>query len=96
MKKLIVATSVALVMLTGSAFAKKDVQVQRTIWELSDFPKLEEGAKKACEGKAKLSAKLQAACVSHTFPRVTKNGAFYNQGIGAELNSLMRQETSSN
>ena len=93
MKKLIVATSVALVMLTGSAFAKKDVQVQRTIWELSDFPNLEASATKACEGKAALSAKLKAACVSHTFPRVTKSGAFYNSGIGAELNSIIRQSS---
>jgi hypothetical protein len=91
MNKIILSSALALVLLTGSAFAKQEVDVKRTIWELSDFPELAAKAKAVCEGKAALSVKLRAACKSETFPRVTKAGAFYNSGIGAEMNALIRQ-----
>jgi hypothetical protein len=91
MKKLFVATVAAIVLLSGSAFAKQEKQVTRTIWELSDFPELEDKAKAVCESKSALSDKLKAACAAHTFPSVTKGGAFRNAGIGAELNTLIRQ-----
>jgi hypothetical protein len=90
-KHLVVSTAIALVMLTATAFAKKDVTVTRTVYELSDFPDLEAGAKAVCEGKATLSVKLQAACKSGVWPSVTKAGKFRNTGVGAELNTLMAQ-----
>jgi hypothetical protein len=91
MNKLFLSTAVALVLLTGSAFARQEIDVKRTIWELSDFPALEEGAKAVCTGKAVLSPKLQNACKAGTFPSVTKAGKFRNVGIGAELNAVMAQ-----
>jgi hypothetical protein len=95
MSKYYVATAVALLILTGSAFAKQEVSVTRTVWEISDFPKLSEQVKTVCEGKAVMSDKLKAACKEATLlPKVTKAGAFRNTGIGAELNSLIRQTTS--
>jgi hypothetical protein len=90
MKKIILA-SVALAVLSGAAFGKSEVQVTRTIWELSDFPALAEKAKAVCEGKGTLSDKLKVACKDGNFPKVTKAGLFRNTGIGAELNTLMRQ-----
>jgi hypothetical protein len=91
MNKLLISTAIAFALLTGSAFAKQEIDVKRTIWELSDFPKLEEGAKAVCTGKAVLSPKLVAACKANQFPSVTKAGKFRNVGIGAELNALMAQ-----
>jgi hypothetical protein len=75
--------------------AKQEKQVTRVIWELSDFPDLEKNAKAIC-GSEKLvkSDKLKAACTSSVFPSVTKSGAFRNTGIGAELNTLIRQASS--
>ena len=92
MKKLSLSTMIALAMLTGSAFAKSEVQVTRTIYDLSDFPQLSEKANAVCASKSALSDKLKKACESKTFPSVTKAGLFRNTGIGAELNTLMRQE----
>ena len=91
MKTIILSTALALALLTSSAFAKQEIDVKRTIWELSDFPELEAKAKAICEGKATLSPKLMVACKAGTFPSVTKAGAFRNVGIGAELNALIRQ-----
>ena len=91
MKKLVVSTAIALVLLTGSAFAKQEVATTRTIWELSDFPDLEKKAQAVCESKSNLSPKLVVACKEKHFPSVTKAGNFRNTGIGAELNTLMRQ-----
>jgi hypothetical protein len=91
MKKLFTATAIALVLLTGSAFAKQEIDVKRTIWELSDFPELEKNAKAVCASKAVLSVKLKNACKTESFPSVTKAGKFRNVGIGAELNALMAQ-----
>jgi len=92
MNKLMISTAIAFVALTGSAFAKQEVQVTRTVWEISDFPKMSEQVKLVCEGKATLSDKLKDACKDQTkLPKVTKAGAFRNTGIGAELNSLIRQ-----
>jgi hypothetical protein len=91
MTKYFVSAAIALVLLTGSAFAKQEIDVKRTIWELSDFPELEKNAKAVCAGKAIMSPKLMVACKAGTFPSVTKAGAFRNVGIGAELNALIRQ-----
>jgi hypothetical protein len=92
MKKLVVSTAIALALLTGSAFAKSEVQTTRTIWEMSDFPGLAEKAKAVCESKTvQISARLRKACDTGQFPRVTKAGMFYNTGYGAELNSIIRQ-----
>ena len=92
MKYQMIALLVAFVTLFPvSANAKQEKQVTRTIWELSDFPDLEKKAKEVCGGKMVLSDKLKSACQSGNFPSVTKAGAFRNSGIGAELNSLMRQ-----
>ena len=96
MNKLFISTGIALVLLTGSAFAKSEVQVTRTIWEMTDFPGLAEKTKAICDSKTlQISPRLRKACDTNSFPRVTKAGAFYNTGYGAELNSLMRQGTSS-
>jgi len=94
-KLFISAALVALIALSSAsqAQAKKEVDVKRTIWELSDFPELEKSAKTVCGSKAVLSAKLQTACKDDKFPRVTKSGTFYNNGIGAELNALIRQNS---
>jgi hypothetical protein len=84
-------TAFVLVAVASPAFAKSEIQVTRTVYELSDFPALSEKAKAACTGKATLSDKLKAACATGKFPSVTKAGAFRNSGIGAELNTLIRQ-----
>jgi len=91
MKKFILTAAFVAVAFTGPAFAKSEVQVTRTIWELSDFPELATKAKAVCDGQTKKSDKLTAACKSDTLPKVTKAGAFRNTGIGAELNTLIRQ-----
>lgn len=91
MNKLFVSTAIAFVLLTGSAFAKQEIDVKRTVWELSDFPELAAKTKAVCEGKAIKSPKLVSACKSETFPKITKAGNWYNVGIGAELNTLIRQ-----
>ena len=91
MNKLFISSAIAFVLLTGSAFAKQEIDVKRTVWELSDFPELEKNAKAVCASKAVLSVKLQNACKGNNFPSVTKAGKFRNVGIGAELNALMAQ-----
>lgn len=93
MTSLLTSTALAILMLTATAFAKSEVQVTRTIYEISDFPELEKGARAVCAGKFTLSPKLQAACKASTWPSVTKAGKFRNSGIGAELNALMSQGT---
>jgi hypothetical protein len=90
MLKIMVAT-VALVAFVSPSLAKQELQVTRTVYELSDFPQLSEKAKAVCNGKTVKSDKLTKACALNTFPSVTKAGAFRNTGIGAELNALMRQ-----
>jgi len=95
MIKLFVSSAIALALLTGSAFAKQEVQVTRTVYELSDFPELAAKTKAVCDGKAVKSVKLAAACKSEAFPRITKAGKWYNQGIGAELNSLIANDGAS-
>ena len=99
MNKLFISVAMAALIAlssTVSAQAKKEVDVKRTVWELSDFPELEKSAKAVCGSKAVLSIKLQDACKADKFPRVTKAGAFYNNGIGSELNALIRQATPGN
>ena len=92
MNKLILSATIAFVALTGSAFAKQEVSVTRTVWEISDFPELSAKVKVVCEGKSTLSDKLKDACKDQTkLPKVTKAGAFRNTGTGAELNTLIRQ-----
>jgi hypothetical protein len=91
MTKLLISTAIAIVMLTASGFAKQEITVTRTVYDLSDFPTLEASAKAVCEGKAVLSPKLRVACKLGTFPSVTKAGKFRNTGIGAELNTLISQ-----
>ena len=93
MKKFLVSAAVLSAVLAPSfAFAKKEVQVTRTVYELSDFPDLAKKAEAVC-GNEKLnkSARLTKACTDKQFPRVTKAGMFYNTGYGAELNALIRQ-----
>jgi hypothetical protein len=92
MIKVALFAMVALIAFAGVSQAKQEKQVTRTIYELSDFPDLEKKAKEVCGGKLVLSDKLKTACQSGTFPSVTKSGAFRNSGIGAELNSLIRQQ----
>jgi len=94
MRKVIISAVIASVALfSGVAHAKKETQVTRTIWELSDFPDLEKKAQAICENeKAVKSPRLVKACTDKAFPRVTKAGAFYNPGYGAELNALIRQQ----
>ncbi len=92
MKYLVVAlTSASLLLSINAAQAKIEKQVTRTVWEVSDFPDLEKKAEAICSGKAALSDKLKTACASKAWPSVTKAGLFRNTGIGAELNTLMRQ-----
>jgi hypothetical protein len=93
MFKTMIAAALVTVSFLGTieANAKQEVQVARTIWELSDFPELSTKAKAVCASKAVLSVKLQTACKDDKFPSVTKAGAFRNVGIGAELNALIRQ-----
>lgn len=83
--------AIAMLVAVSPAMAKKEVQTTRTVWELSDFPELATKAKAVCGNSATKSAKLQAACKAETWPSVTKAGAFRDTGIGAELNTLMRQ-----
>ena len=98
MVKIALVTLTAIVLPTFGAQAKYEKQVTRTVYELSDFPELKAKAEGVCKGKAVMSDKLKTACQIGNFPSVTKSGAFRNTGIGAELNSLMRQtsETNSN
>jgi hypothetical protein len=91
MKRLLVSTAIAFFALTASGFAKQEIATTRTVYELSDFPDLATKAKAICEGKQSMSDKLKAACAGNAFPKVTKAGAFRNTGIGAELNTLIRQ-----
>ena len=71
--------------------AKQTVQVSRTVWEQSDFPDLGSNTEKVCTGSAIKSDKLMTACKDKKFPSVTKAGLYRNVGIGAELNTLIRQ-----
>jgi hypothetical protein len=92
MKKFIISASIAVFALTGSAFAKQEVSVTRTVWEISDFPELTNKVKAVCESKVVMSDKLKEACKDNAkLPKVTKAGAFRNTGMGAELNTLIRQ-----
>jgi len=89
MIKLFVSTAIAIALLSGSAFAKSEIQVTRIVYDLSDFPELAAKTKAVCEGNAVKSVKLVAACKSESFPKITKAGKWYNVGIGAELNTLI-------
>jgi len=93
MKKFLVsAAAAALVLAPSFAFAKKEVQVTRTVYELTDFPDLAKKAEAVCGNDSlKKSVRLSKACSDKQFPRVTKAGMFYNTGYGAELNALIRQ-----
>jgi|SRR6478609_10118232 len=89
---IVAAVSLATLLSANVAYAKKEMQVTRTVYELSDFPDLEKKALAVCANdKAVKSVRLVKACADKAFPRVTKAGAFYNTGYGAELNALMRQ-----
>jgi hypothetical protein len=93
MRKIILVASLLSAAFIGTvANAKQEIDVKRTIWELSDFPKLAEQAKAVCASKAVLSDKLKKACAVEQFPSVTKAGLFRNTGIGAELNAMIRQQ----
>lgn len=95
MRKIIIAAALAsFAFLPVAAHAEK--QVTRTVKEISDFPELAKKAEEVCSGKAAKSDKLVAACASKTWPSVTKAGLFRNTGIGAELNTLMRQVAAEN
>jgi hypothetical protein len=89
-RSMIIAALVS-ILVPVTASAKSEVQVTRTVWEISDFPDLAAKAKAVCEGATKKSDKLSKACASGQMPGVTKAGAFRNTGIGAELNTLIRQ-----
>jgi hypothetical protein len=91
MNKLFTATAIAMVLLTGSAFAKQEIDVKRTVWEISDFPELETKAKAVCNGPAVKSPRLTDACKTAHWPSITKAGKFRNSGFGAELNALIAQ-----
>jgi hypothetical protein len=92
-KRLMISVAaLSLLASAGIASAKQEVQVTRTVWELSDFPELAAKAKAICEGSASLSDKLKIACKANEMPKVSKSGTFRNTGIGAELNTLIRQQ----
>jgi hypothetical protein len=92
LRSIITVATFAAIALTSPAYAKKEVQVTRTVYELSDFPELEAKAKAICANeKLGKSDRLKRACNESQFPRVTKAGAFWNTGYGAELNTLIRQ-----
>src|SRR6476469_5999087 len=40
MKKLLISTAIAIVAITGSAFARSEIPVTSAVWEVSDFPVL--------------------------------------------------------
>jgi len=90
-------TAVALVSASGIASAKQEKQVTRIIWEISDFPGLEKAALAVCSSASEkgsrvvLSDKAKDVCASKHWPSITKAGLFRNTGVGAELNTLMRQ-----
>lgn len=85
MNKIVVA-AIALVMGTVSANALSLEAVK------IDHPVLAEKTKAVCDGPAVKSAKLTEACKTGIMPNVLKDGTrWYNVGIGAELNTLMRQ-----
>ena len=92
MRRIITVAVFAAIAFASPAHAKKEVQVTRTVYELSDFPELETKAKAICANeKLAKSARLSKACNEGQFPRVTKAGMFWNTGYGAELNTLIRQ-----
>ena len=92
MNKLVLSFAiVALVSVAGNASAKQEIQKTVTVMELSDFPELQTKTKAVCASKSVMSVKLQTACKDDKFPSVTKAGAYRNVGIGAELNTLIRQ-----
>ena len=77
----------------SKAWAAQQVTRTITIHEMSDFPALKEAANKVCAGTHKLSDNAKATCDGRKpWPRVTKGGAFYNNGTGAEFNVLIRQQ----
>jgi hypothetical protein len=89
MLKTIMLATVAFVALSPAAHAEK--QVTRMVKELSDFPDLEKKTVAICENeKVAKSDRLKKACADKQFPRVTKAGAYFNTGYGAELNTLIR------
>jgi hypothetical protein len=95
MKKLILSALIIASVVSPVA-AKQEVQVTRTLWEMSDFPGLDAKVKTVCEGTMVKSDKLKEACKDQTkMPKITKAGAFRNTGIGAELNALIRQQVTS-
>jgi len=85
--------AVALLSTLSAVAAKQEKQVTRVIWELSDFPELAKSTDAVCKGNAVKSAKLEAACKDQKYPSVTKAGAYRNTGVGAELNTLIRQSS---
>jgi len=87
----LLVASATLISVAYPVMAKSEKQVTRVTYELSDFPSLEASAVAVCGGKASMSDKLKAACETKKFPSVTKAGNFRNTGIGAELNTLIRQ-----
>ena len=91
LKNIAIVSAIVASLVSVPAYAKKELDVKRTVYELSDFPELETKANGVCTGKANLSDKLKKACEFKAFPSVTKAGAFRNVGIGAELNALIRQ-----
>jgi hypothetical protein len=57
-----------------------------------DWPALAAKTVAVCNGSQVKSAKLTEACKTGQMPNVLKDGTrYYNVGIGAELNTLMRQ-----
>ena len=93
-EKALIAGTLALVMVaTGALHARaaETVTVTRTVYGIGDFPALEAKAKAVCAGSHKLSDGARTVCASGKWPSVTKAGAFRNAGVGAELNTLMRQ-----
>jgi len=91
-------TALTALNVSGNVASAKTVKmVERTIWEIKDFPTLEKSVLALCTSAAEegtklvLSDKAKAVCASHAWPSITKAGAFRNTGVGAEFNTLMRQ-----
>lgn len=90
-KTALLALALAASATVAVAAETKTVTRTVTVYGLADFPDFAAKVKAVCEGKHNLSDKAATACKSGAFPSVTKAGAFRNAGVGAELNTLIRQ-----
>jgi hypothetical protein len=82
--------------LASTPIARAEITRTTVIQQVSDNPSMFAQVKAVCANNMPKSDKLTAACKDDNVLkalRVTKKGALYNVGIGAELNTLMRVGT---